>query len=340
MSNTLATRYMGLDLDSPIVVSACPLSARIENIVQMEDCGAGAVVLFSLFEEQINQEMTRFDEVLGATTDTFAETSGFFPDAGAYQFGGERYLELIRAARERVDIPVIASLNGVSPSGWIDYAKQMEQAGASGIELNIFFIPADVEISGVQVEQNYLRIVHLVTESVDIPVAMKLNPYLSATGHVARQMADLGAGALVLFNRLYQPDFDIERLQITTDLQLSEPNEIRLPLLWISALYGRVDCSIAATTGVRGGAEVAKYLLAGADVAMTASALYKYGIEHLRTMHRELGAWMDRKEFDSIAAFRGILSQQNVTDTTGYERANYIRILERAKAVDSGHHET
>lgn len=333
MSNKLATRYMGLDLRSPIVVSACPLSAKVENIVQMEEAGAGAVVLFSLFEEQVEKEMAEYDEVMGATSDTFAEAAGFFPDAGAYEFGGERYLELIRAAKERVEIPVIASLNGISPSGWIDYAKQMQEAGASGIELNIFYIPADVTISGVEVEQRYLRIVHQVKEAVDIPVAMKLNPYLSATGHVARQMAEIGADALVLFNRLYQPDFDIERLRITNDLQLSEPNEIRLPMLWISALYGRIDCSLAATTGVRGGVEVAKYLLAGADVAMTASALYKHGIGHLRTIHRELEDWMERKEFESVSALRGVLSQQNVADTTGYERANYIRILEQAKST-------
>lgn len=331
MSINLKTKYMGLELCSPIVVSACPLSVKIENIVQMEDCGAGAVVLFSLFEEQIRKETALYEQVLESTTNAFAEAADFFPSADDYEFGGARYLELIHRAKERTALPIIASLNGFTPEGWIDYASQMEEAGADAIELNIFFIPADIDIPGAQVEQRYLSIVQQVTEAVDIPVAMKLNPYLSATGHVAKEMADLGAKGLVLFNRLYQPDYDIERLQLTSDLRLSEPNEIRLPLLWIAALYGRVGVSLAATTGVQGGQEVVKYLLAGADVTMTASALYKHGIEHLRTMQHEVLAWMDRKQFDSVDAFRGILSQQNITDTSGYERANYIRILEKAK---------
>ncbi len=332
MTIQLDTRYLGLDLKSPIVVSACPLSARIENIVHMEDAGAGAVVLFSLFEEQINREAALLEEVEQAT-DTFAEAGDFFPAADAYELGSARYLELIRTAKERVDIPVIASLNGISPSGWIEYAGQMQEAGADAIELNIFYLPTDTDITGNEVEQRYLRIVHQVTEAVTIPVAMKINPYLSATGHVAKEMAAIGARGLVLFNRLYQPDFDIERLRISSDIKLSEPNEIRLPLMWIAALYGRLDVSLAATTGVQGGKEVAKYLLAGADVAMTASALYKHGIDHLRTMERELTDWMERKQFASVDAFRGALSQQNITDTSGYERANYIRILESAKAT-------
>lgn len=333
MSTKLNTTYMGLELCSPIVVSACPLSAKIENIVEMEDCGAGAVVLFSLFEEQVRKETELYESVLESTTNTFAEAADFFPDADAYELGGSRYLELIRQAKERTDLPLIASLNGISPEGWISYASQMEEAGADAIELNIFFIPADIEVSGVEVEQRYLNIVHRVTDAVNIPVAMKLNPYLSATGHVAKEMANLGANGLVLFNRLYQPDFDIERLQITSDLKLSEPNEIRLPLLWIAALYGRLGVSLAATTGVQGGNEVVKYLLAGADVVMTASALYKHGIQHLRTMHNELTDWMERKQFQTVDAFRGTMSQQNIVDTSAYERANYIRILEKAKAA-------
>lgn len=333
MNKKLNTRYMGLELRSPIVVSACPLSASIDNIAHMEDAGAGAVVLFSLFEEQIRKETELLEEVSGATTDTFAEAADFFPSVDAYELGSTRYLELIHNAKQRVDIPVIASLNGTSPAGWIDYAKQMEQAGADGIELNIFFIPADPGVSGVEVERRYLQIVHQVAETVAVPVAMKINPYLSATGHVASEMVQLGARALVLFNRLYQPDFDIERLHISNDLKLSEPNEIRLPMMWIAALYGRIGASLAATTGVQGGKEVIKYLLAGADVVMTASSLYKHGIEHLRTMHREVEDWMDRKQFDSVEGFRGILSQQNISDTSGFERANYIRILEQAKVT-------
>lgn len=335
MTQKLSTRYMGLNLRSPIVVSACTLSEKVDNIARMEDAGAGAVVLFSLFEEQIRMEESLLDHVHEATSSTSAEGSDFFPDVEAYRLGSVEYLELIRRAKERVDIPIIASLNGVTPEGWINYASEMQAAGADGIELNIFFIPADIDMTGVEVEQRYLRIVNQVTSTVDIPVAMKINPYLSATGHVAKKMAQIGAKALVLFNRLYQPDYDIERLIVSGDLKLSEPNEIRLPLLWIAALYGRIDASLAATTGVQGGKEVSKYLLAGADVVMTATALYKHGIDHLRTMTHELEAWMDRKQFSSVDAFRGTLSQQNVPDTTAYERANYIRILERAKHYEN-----
>ncbi|NNF52454.1 MAG: dihydroorotate dehydrogenase-like protein [Gammaproteobacteria bacterium] len=330
-SNPIATRYMGLDLRSPLVVSACPLSSNVENIVRMEDSGAGAVVMFSLFEEQIREEARLLEKIGESTTNSFAEAGDFFPAADAYELGSTRYLELIRQAKERVDMPVIASLNGCTPEGWIDYATQIEQAGADAIELNIFFIPADLEIAGAEVERRYIQIVHQVCEAVRLPVAMKINPYLSATGHIVRSMVDAGAAGLVLFNRLYQPDLDTERLKISNDLRLSEPNEIRLPLMWIAALHGRVNASLAATTGVQGGEEVIKYLLAGADVVMTASSLYKHGIEHLRTMHNQLAAWMERKQFQSVDNFRGILSQRNIADTTGFERANYIRILRKAK---------
>ncbi|NNF18090.1 MAG: dihydroorotate dehydrogenase-like protein [Gammaproteobacteria bacterium] len=326
----LNTRYLGLSLPSPIVVSACTLSSEPENIVQMEDCGAGAVVLFSLFEERIARE-TEVLNRLEESGHAFAEAMEFFPQADAYQLGSDRYLELIHAAKQRVDIPVIASLNGVSAEGWIDYAKQMQQAGADGIELNIFYLPTDIGISGVEVEQRYMRIVRRVTTAVDIPVAIKINPYFSATGWMAKHLDDLGIDGLVLFNRLYQPGIDIERLQITSDLELSEPHEIRLPLLWIAALHGRLNSSLAATSGVRDGHEVIQYLLAGADVVMSASALYKHGIEHLRTMRHQLTDWMERKQFDSIEAFRGVMSQQFMHDTTGQARANYIRILEQSK---------
>lgn len=330
MNTRIDTTYMGLELVSPIVVSACSLSAKLENIELMADCGAGAIVLFSLFEEDIDKEIASLDRAQ-SITDNFAEATNFLGQASSVQTGSERYLELIRHAKERVGIPIIASLNGISPKGWIDYAKQMEQAGADAIELNIFFIPTDLELTGVSVEQQYLKIVHRVAEAVRIPVAMKLNPYLSATGHVAKQMAQLGAKGLVLFNRLYQPNIDIERLRITSELILSEPNEIRLPLLWLAALHGRIDASLAATTGVHGASEVIKYLLAGADVVMTASALYQHGIGHLRTMHLELAQWMERKDFEHIDGFRGILSHQSVAAQDGYTRANYIRILNNAK---------
>lgn len=327
----LRTTYMGLPLRSPILVSACPLSENLDHILQMEDAGAGGVVLFSLFEEQIRKEEELLGVVYDQTSHVFAETSGYFPDLDDYHVGTEAYLELIRKAKARVEIPLIASLNGISSEGWIDYARQMEQAGADGLEINIFFIAADIGIEGALVEQRYLDIVQLVRKTVRIPVAVKLNPYFSAMGTMADRLQAAGADALVLFNRFYQPDIDIDKLTLRSDLHYSVANEIRLPLLWIAILHGRVPVSLAATTGVQTADEVVKYLLAGADVAMTASALYKHGIGYLDTMNRDLANWMDRQGFDRIDAFRGILSQRHVADPTAYERANYIRILEGQK---------
>lgn len=322
---------MGLALRSPIVVSACPLSEDVSNIAQMEDAGAGAVVLFSLFEEQIRREQERMAAIQMATTNVFAEGLDYFPAAGEYGVGVDEYLELIRKSKERVDIPIIASLNGITPEGWIEYAAQVEQAGADGLEINVFYIAADISQDGWSVENRYLEILEMVRRTVQIPVAVKLNPYFSSMGHMARQLALGGADGLVLFNRFYQPDFDINSLRVLHDLRYSESNEIRLPLLWISILYGKTNASLAATTGVQSAREVAKYLLAGADVAMTASALYKNGIGYLETMHAELIAWMRDMQFKSVDAFKGALSQQNVVDPEAFERANYIRILEGSK---------
>ncbi len=327
----LTSTYLGMELSSPIVVSACPLSESVDNIVRMQEYGAGAVVLFSLFEEQIRRENALYQEVMENTAGAFAEAADYFPGADEYQSGTAEYLELIQRAKKQVDMPIIASLNGTSPEGWIEYARQLEQAGADGIELNVFYIPADVSLTGAEVEERYLNIVKLVKSTVSIPVAIKLNPYFSAMGNMAHRMADAGADGLVFFNRFYQPDFDIENLRVISDLRYSEHNEIRLPLLWIAALHGRIDASFAATSGVQGAREVVKYLLAGADVIMTASSLYRHGIEHLATMNQELGEWMQRLNFESIDGFRGVLSQQNIHDTTAYERANYIRIMESAR---------
>ncbi len=327
----LTSTYLGMELSSPIVVSACPLSESLDNIVRMQEYGAGAVVLFSLFEEQIRRENALYQEVMENTAGAFAEAADYFPGADEYQSGTAEYLELIQRAKKQVDMPIIASLNGTSPEGWIEYARQLEQAGADGIELNVFYIPADVSLTGAEVEERYLNIVKLVKSTVSIPVAIKLNPYFSAMGNMAHRMADAGADGLVFFNRFYQPDFDIENLRVISDLRYSEHNEIRLPLLWIAALHGRIDASFAATSGVQGAREVVKYLLAGADVIMTASSLYRHGIEHLATMNQELEQWMQRLNFESIDGFRGVLSQQNIHDTTAYERANYIRIMESAR---------
>ncbi len=327
----LHTTYMGLKLDSPILVSACTLSEQTDNIVQMEDNGAGAVVLFSLFEEQIRKEEASFSSVIRTTTNSFPEALDYFPDVDDYNIGTEDYLENIRRAKERVDIPIIASLNGITHEGWIDYSKLMEQAGADGIEVNIFFIPGDIAMSSSEVEHRYLNIIEAIKQTVKIPVAVKLNPYFSAMGNMAMRMKYAGADALVLFNRFYQPDFDINELVIKNDLHYSESSEIRLPLLWIALLYNKIKISLAATTGVQSAVEVVKYLLAGADVVMTASSLYKNGIPYLKTMNKELQDWMFMMGFENLDTFKGIMSQQNISDPTAYERANYIRILEGVK---------
>ena len=324
----LRTHYMGLELSSPIVVSACTLSEEVSNIIQMEDSGAGAVVLFSLFEEQLKKEAAQYESIISTTNNLFAEASDFFPSLDLYHKGSNQYLENIRKAKEKVKIPIIASLNGITNEGWISYAKQMEQAGADGLEINIFFIPGDINLSTSAVEYRYLNIIDEIKSTVKIPVAVKLNPYFSALGNMAKRMHDYGADALVLFNRFYQPDFDINKLVLQHELQFSESSEIKLPLLWIALLYGRIHISLAATTGVQSSIEVIKYILAGADIAMTASALYKNGIGYIKTMNKELEAWMLVKEFDSISSFRGIMSQQHISDPTFYERANYIKILE------------
>ena len=327
----LNTTYLGMKLRSPIVVSACTLSEEVDNIVRMEDAGAGAVVMFSMFEEQIRKEEMRMEAIMQSTNNVFAEASDFFPDLDEYHVATAQYLETVRMAKERVKIPIIESLNGITPKGWIDYAKQLEQAGADALEVNIFYIPADIRLSGVDVEQRYLDIIKLVKQTVKIPIAVKMNPYFSAIGHTALQMQEAGADGLVLFNRFYQPDYDILQLKVVHDLAYSEAAEIRLPLLWIAILSGQIKASLAATTGVQSATEVIKYLLAGADVTMTASALYKNGISYITTMEKSLLLWMDSMGFQSLDYFKGSMNQSNVSDPTAYERANYIRILEGAK---------
>lgn len=321
---------MGLELRSPLVVSACPLSEKVENIVKMEDMGAGAVVMFSLFEEQIKRENAFHDNIFSVTSDIFAETAGYFPDMDEYRVGTEKYLDIIRRAKERVDMPIIASLNGITDEGWIDYAGQMEQAGADALEVNVFYIPGDFRLTALDVEQRYLDIVKKLKATVEIPIAVKLNPYFSSMGNMALKLENAGANALVLFNRFYQPDFDIDELKVLSNLEYSHPSEVRLPLLWISMLYGKTKASMAATTGVNSAKEVIKYLLAGADIAMTASAIYKHGIGVLAAMNYEIVNWMEGKNFKSVDDFRGVMSQQNVSDPTAFERANYIKILEGA----------
>jgi len=323
----LTTRYMGLVLRNPLVASASPLTGTLDGIRQLEEAGAGAVVLPSLFEEEIAAEAERYDHLTSANDDSWPESATSFPTLPELRHGPHHYLDLIRAARAAVDIPVIASINGVTSAGWIDYAKLIEEAGASALELNVYFVATDPMRSGREVEQRYLDILAAVRKAVAIPVAVKLGPYFSSLGHLAVELQDAGADALVLFNRFYQPDLDAVKLEVLTDLRLSEPNEIRLPLLWIAALSGRVTASLAASTGVSTATEVVKYLLAGADVVMTTSSLLKHGAPHMATLLAGLDAWLDAREFGSLAEMRGLMSQRRLKNPEAFERANYLKIL-------------
>jgi dihydroorotate dehydrogenase (fumarate) len=324
----LKTRYMGLELKHPIVAAASPLSESVDSIRRLEDGGAAAVVMYSLFEEQIRRENAVLDRLLSSGTNSFAESLNYFPELNDSAAGPDHYVNLVRRASEAVDIPLIASLNCVTSEGWIDYARQLEQAGAKGLELNIYAIEPNLDISGREVEQRYLDILALVKETVSIPVALKLSPFFSAFGHMAKQLDAAGADALVLFNRFYQPDFNIDTLEVAPTLTLSQAGEIRLPLLWIALLYGRVNASLGATRGVETSVEVIKYLLAGADIVMTAAALLRHGPSYIARLVEGLETWMEERDFASVAQMRGAMSHAKVADPLAFERANYIRILE------------
>jgi dihydroorotate dehydrogenase (fumarate) len=329
----LTTRYLGLDLKNPLVASASPLTGDPATIRRLEDAGAAAVVLPSLFQEEIEAEEERFDRLTGAGEYSWPESSGHFPALAEYDHGPRHYLDLIAAARAAVDIPIIASLNGITNEGWIHYARLIQEAGASALELNVYFIPVDLAETGTAVEHRYRDIVAAVRASVSIPIAVKLSPAFSAVGAMATSLRAAGADGLVLFNRFYQPDIDIERLRVITDLRLSDPAEIRMALLWIAVLSGRVPFSLAASTGVDGPEEVVKYLLAGADVVMTTSSLLRRGPEHMRTLVSGLERWMASRGFSSLAAVRGIMNQRAMAHSRTYERANYIRILKGYQPV-------
>jgi dihydroorotate dehydrogenase (fumarate) len=324
----LTTRYMGLSLKNPLVASASPLTGELGKIRRIEDTGAAAVVLPSIFEEQIEQEVHEYEPFRGIPLDSFPEVASFFPATSVYKVDPHKYLDLIHRAVAAVDVPIIASLNGTTSEGWINYAKLIEEAGARAIELNIWFMPADITVTGHQVEQEHIEIVQAVHEAVTIPIAVKLSPYFSALGNMAIELARAGADAFVLFNRFYQPSVDLVRLRLSNDLRLSEPSETRLPLMWISMLAGRIDASLAASTGVESAEEVVKYLLAGADVVMTTSSLLRHGIDHLRVLLNDLRAWCVARELDALSRFQGMLSHQRLQNPDGVERANYIRILQ------------
>ncbi len=324
----LSTKYMGMDLASPLVVSACPLSKKIDNIQKMADAGAGAVVLWSLFEEQIEHEARELEYYFQHGAERFAESLTYFPRTGEFITGPEEYLEHIRKAKAAVDIPIIASLNGISAGGWTEYAKKMEDAGADALELNVYYIPTDPMLPGEHVEKVYTMVLQSVKESVSIPVAMKLSPYFSSTANMLTKLDKAGTDALVLFNRFYQPDIDVQELEVKPSLSLSNAWEMRLPLRWIAIMFNKVSASLAATTGIHTGEDAAKMIMAGADVTMMTSALLRNGIDHLKVVRDGLTAIMEAKGYDSVQEMRGVLSQANCPEPAAFERANYMKTLQ------------
>jgi dihydroorotate dehydrogenase (fumarate) len=324
----LVTSYLGLSLKSPVVAGASPLTGELDNIRRLEDLGAGAVVLPSIFEEQIEQEEQLIEHIDTIGIDSYPEALTYFPARASYHIGPERYLEVLRHAAAAVDIPIVASLNGTTDHGWVTYARQIEEAGADALELNIYLIPTDLNVRGHEIEHRYVTILKAVRQAVTIPVAVKLSPYFSSMGHMATRLVEAGANGLVLFNRFYEPDIDLAQLTLLPNLELSTAAEIRLPLLWIGALSGRVQASLAASTGVETADEVIKYLLAGADVVMTTSALLRHGVGHMKMLLDGLKNWLTARDLDTLDRIRGRLSQHNIADPNAFTRANYIRVLQ------------
>ncbi len=326
----LETRYLGLTLANPLVASPSPANARLEHLQALADAGVGAVVLPSLFEEQLLAQQDRFETILAQTESNNPEARGYLPAqaVGPYGVGADAYLELIRRAKAALGVPVVASLNGSTAGGWTAYAAQIAAAGADALELNIYHVPVDVDESGAAVEQRYLDVLAAVRAAVAIPIAVKMPPYFSSIGHMAQRLVAAGAGGLVLFNRYLQPDIDLATMQLSSELELSTPAEMRLPLLWTAVLAGRVPCSLAASTGVEAAEQVIKYLLAGADVVMTTAALLRHGPGHVATLLAGLREWLDARRVDSLDRVRGVMSRARLRRADVYERANYIHLIE------------
>jgi len=323
----LTTTYLGMQLKNPLVASASPLSEDLGNVRRMEDAGAAAVVFHSLFEEQINLESHELDRFLGAGTESFPESLTYLPELNWYNRGPDGYLEHLYRVKRAVQLPVIASLNGASSGGWTKYARKMEQAGADALELNIYFVAANPEMTSAEVERTYCELVRDVTSSVKIPVAVKISPYFTAMANMAGHLERAGAKALVLFNRFYQPDFDLEKLEVEPRLTLSNPYELLLRLHWVAILYDHVDADLAVTGGVHSAEDILKTMMAGARVAMMTSALLKHGIEHIGLVLADLGRWMDEHEYESIRQMQGSMSMSSVANPSAFERANYMRVL-------------
>lgn len=324
----LSTTYLGLKLRSPLVPSAAaPLTEDIGNIKLMEDHGAAAVVLYSLFEEQLRLERRELNYHLTHGTDSFPEALTYFPEPAEFHVGPEQYLNHIAKAKAAVKIPIIASLNGSTLGGWTDYAKQIQQAGADALELNIYSIPTDVEVTAAEVENEYVEVVKSVKSVITIPVAVKLSPFFTNFANVAKRVVDAGANGLVLFNRFYQPDIDLETLEVTPNILFSTPMAMRLPMRWVAILHGRIPASLAATSGIHRAADVIKMLMVGADVTCLCSAIIRHGNKQIAVIESEMKTWMEQREYESVQQLKGSLSQKNCEDPSAYERAQYMRAI-------------
>jgi dihydroorotate dehydrogenase (fumarate) len=323
----LTTTYLGLALKNPLVAAASPLSKQVDTVRRLEDAGVAAVVVYSLFEEQITHESMALNEFLVRGTDTMAEALSIFPDLGHYNLGPEEYLEHLRRLKEAVDIPVIASLNGTSAGGWVDYALKMQQAGADALELNMYYLPTDPDLDSTALERNYLALVGLIRPTLRIPLAVKLSPFFTALPNFAQRLTGAGANGLVLFNRFYQPELDVESLAVVPNLVLSTSEDLRLPLRWIAILYGRIQADFAASSGIRTTTDAIKAVMAGAKAAMMASELLENGVERPREMLAEMDQWLQEHEYESVAQMCGSMSQQAVAEPAAFERANYMKAL-------------
>jgi dihydroorotate dehydrogenase (fumarate) len=329
----LTTTYMGLTLKNPVVPSASPMSKDLGLIKRMEDAGASAIVMYSLFEEQLMHEQLELDHFLTQGTESYQEALSYFPETTDFNLGPDEYLDHIRLAKESTSIPIIGSLNGVSAGGWLEYAKKIEEAGADGLELNIYYIPTDGRYSAEEIEAIYIEDLTRVKGAVSIPVAMKLSPYFSSLSNMARKLDGAGADALVMFNRFYQPDFDLEALEVVPTVNLSSSAEARLPLRWIAILYGHLKSSLAATTGIHTAEDVLKMLMAGADVTMMCSALLEKGPEHISVVLNDMQRWMEEKEYESVKQMKGSMSQRSVAEPAAFERANYMKALNSWRVI-------
>jgi dihydroorotate dehydrogenase (fumarate) len=323
----LTTTYLGLHLKNPLVASASPLSKKIESVRRLDEAGIGAIVMYSLFEEQIIHESLELDHYLTRGTNSFAEAQTYLPDLGTYNMGPDKYLDHLAAVKKAVSVPVIGSLNGVSKGGWVRYARFMQDAGADAVELNMYYLSADPDLSGQELENSYVDLVAEVKASIKIPLAVKLSPFATSMPNFARRLVTAGADGLVLFNRFYQPDFDLEALEVTQALDLSTSKDLLLPLRWIAILYGKVNADFALTSGVHTAQDVLKAMMAGAKVAMTASALLQEGYTCIPPILAGLREWMETHEYESIKQMQGSMSQQAVAEPAAFERANYIKIL-------------